>query len=181
MRSNRSKPPPDTDQGFKRKFKETQQFIPELPPRNRHMPPVHQHSRMQFLPSIPHTVTPKFRILPLPTAHRMLFLGDGSGESPADLLLVCFLRQLLLQNNYLLGKKKEKKIYYCFCQLKIPGFQSELHIVYVSRRGKKILRSSSSPAAMVGISFWVSFTTLTLSRGFYKAINSTTPGYSNHP
>lgn len=137
------------------------------------MPPLHKHNRMQFLPSIPQTVTPKLRILPLPTAHRTLFLG--SGESPADFQPVCFLWLLLLQNNYL-----QKNPILVSVSSKIPGFQSELLTVYISRRGgKKKLRSSSSPASMVCILFWVSFTTLALSHRFFKAINSTTPGYSN--
>lgn len=73
------------------------------------MPPLHKHNRVQFLPSIPQTVTPKFRILPLPTAHRTLFFG--SGESPADFQTVCFLWLLLLQNNYLLGTKKNQFLF----------------------------------------------------------------------
>lgn len=97
------------------------------------MPPLHKQNRMQFLPSIPQTVTPKLRILPLPTAHRTLFLG--SGESPADFQPVCFLWLLLLQNNYLLGTKKPNS---CFCQLKNSWLSIGItYCLHFKKGGKK--------------------------------------------
>lgn len=137
------------------------------------MPPLRKHSRIQFLPSMPQPATPKFRILPLPTAHRTLFSGEQEWGKPSR-LPACLLFMVIIVTEHLSTRDKNPKINYCFLA------SNRNYLLFTFQGGGKKIRSSSSPASTVCISFGVSFTTLALSHRFFKAINSTTPGYFNN-
>lgn len=106
------------------------------------MPPLHKHSRTQFLSSIPQTATPKFRILPLPTAHRTLILGGWERGKPSRLPACLLFIAIIVTEQLSTRHKKRKKNQLLFPSAqKFPGFQSELLIVYISKRGiKKITK-----------------------------------------
>lgn len=72
------------------------------------MPPLHKHSRTQFLSSIPQTATPKFRILPLPTAHRTLILGGWERGKPSR-LPACLLFIAIIVTEQLSTRHKKRK------------------------------------------------------------------------